>query len=180
MKIIVFHGSTRSDGNTEYLAHLAVPEDKATHVYLRDCFIQDIQDERHSEEGFPEIDDDMAAIVDQMLDHDVLVFATPIYWYSMTSLMKTFIDRWSQIMREDRYSHFKDRLKEKKAYVIAVGGDSPYIKGLPLIQQFKHIFEFFGTSFEGYLIGKANKPGEIKEDQRAIQAAPTLIKELTE
>ncbi|MEC5424101.1 flavodoxin family protein [Virgibacillus sp. C22-A2] len=178
MKIAVLHGSTRENGNTEYLTYEAVPKEKATHIYLRDHLIQPIIDERHSKEGFPEVNDNHTKLIDQMLEHDILVFATPIYWYGMSGPMKTFIDRWSQIMRDPSYSHFREELGKKKAYLIAVGGDNPKLKGLPLVQQFDYICQFYGMSFEGYVLGEARKPGDIKQDKAALEAAFELVKEL--
>lgn len=37
--------------------------------------------------------DDMADIRDKMLSADVIVFATPVYFYTMAGQMKTLIDR---------------------------------------------------------------------------------------
>lgn len=39
------------------------------------------------------IQDDAAAITEQMLRADVIVFATPIYYYEMSGQMKTLLDR---------------------------------------------------------------------------------------
>lgn len=39
------------------------------------------------------IRDDAGAIVEKMLHADVLVFATPIYYYEMSGQMKTMLDR---------------------------------------------------------------------------------------
>ncbi|UOQ91580.1 NAD(P)H-dependent oxidoreductase [Halobacillus shinanisalinarum] len=178
MSIAVIHGSTRANGNTEYLTHQAVPKENVTHIYLRDCIIEPIKDERHSEDGFKVINDDNNQITDIMLSHDVLIFSTPIYWYSMSGVMKNFIDRWSQTVREKNYAHFRDCMKGKKVYVIAVGGDSPHIKGLPLVQQFQYICDFFEMSFEGYVIGNAVKPGEIQKDELALSNASLLLKNL--
>ncbi|SET81198.1 hypothetical protein SAMN05421676_108151 [Salinibacillus kushneri] len=66
-------------------------------------------------------------------------------------------------------------MRSKTAFVIAVGGDNPHIKGLPLIQQFQYIFEFAGVSFEGYVIGEGNKPGEIRHDKQALHLANKLL-----
>ncbi|MFG6147002.1 flavodoxin family protein [Halobacillus sp. B23F22_1] len=177
MSTIVIHGSTRENGNTEYLAKQAVHED-AVHIYLRNHQIDGIIDERHSKEGFKPVADDHHFIIDQMLAHDVIIFATPIYWYSMSSLMKTFVDRISQLVREPGYESFKEDLKQKEVYVIAVGGDNPKMKGLPLIQQFEYILQFFGSSLAGYLLGEARKPGEIKNNSLALSEAHLLKKKL--
>jgi len=175
MKIVVIHGSTRDNGNTEYLTYKAVAKEGGTHIYLRNHLIQPITDYRHTEEGFPPAEDDHEKLIDQMLEHDVIVFSTPIYWYSMSGIMKTFIDRFSQILRTPGYSHFREELKKKKVYLIAVGGDNPHIKGLPLVQQMNYICQFYGMTFAGYVIGKASKPGEIIHDTNALQAASFLL-----
>ena len=39
------------------------------------------------------IHDDAAAIVERMRQADVLVFATPVYFYEMSGQMKTLLDR---------------------------------------------------------------------------------------
>lgn len=176
MEIIVFHGSTRVHGNTEFLAYQAVPKEKGTHIYLRDYTVNSIIDQRHDAKGFDPNTDNHQWLIDQMLAHEIIVFATPIYWYSMSGPMKTFIDRWSQILRDPAYPHFREALSKKKVYLIAVGGDTPTIKGLPLVQQFNYICQFYKMSFEGYVIGKASKPGEILQDKPALKAASLLIK----
>ncbi|CDQ38170.1 MULTISPECIES: flavodoxin family protein [Virgibacillus] len=177
MKIAVFHGSTRFNGNTEYLAHHVVPKEKGSHIYLRDYNVQPIVDKRHSKEGFPHVEDDHTQLIDQVLEHDILVFATPIYWYGMSGPMKTFIDRWSQILRDPDYTHFRGALEGKKVYLVLVGGDHPHVKGLPLVQQFNYICQFFKMSLEGYVIGQARKPGDMAENKHALEEASRLIKE---
>lgn len=171
MTIAVLYGGTRPNGNTETLTKKAIQGLDVEEIYLKDYLIKPIEDKRHAEEGFSEIDDDYNSIIDCILQHDILIFSTPIYWYSMSGTTKNFIDRWSQTLKDAKYPDFKNQMAQKKAYVIAVGGDNPYVKGLPLIQQFQHIFDFMGTSFEGYIIGEGNKPGEILQDTQALYAA---------
>ena len=82
-------------------------------------------------------------------------------------------------MRDEKFPDFKKQLGSKKAYVVAVGGDNPYLKGLPLIQQFNYIFEFMGMSFGGYVLGQARRPGDISDDATAISAAVHLNKKIS-
>ncbi|WP_413362174.1 flavodoxin family protein [Lysinibacillus sp. 3P01SB] len=178
MTIAVIYGGNRSNGNTEFLTKLAIQGLDVEEIYLKDYSIDPIMDKRHTEEGFPTINDDYNSIIDRILPHDILIFSTPIYWYSMTGTMKNFIDRWSQSLRDSNYPDFKATMGSKKAFVIAVGGDQPYIKGLPMIQQFQHIFDFVGVAFEGYILGEGNKPGDISQDLKALSAAEHLRKKL--
>lgn len=48
--------------------------------------------------------DDMAEILDKMVSADVIVLATPVYFYTMDGQMKTFIDR-----TVPRYTEIKDK-----------------------------------------------------------------------
>ena len=180
MSIAVIYGGTRPNGNSEILTEQVIQEMAAEKIYLRDYHIQPIIDMRHTEEGFQEREDDYNSIIDRILPHDILIFSTPIYWYSMSGTMKNFIDRWSQTLRDPKYPDFKSKMASKKAFVIAVGGDDPYIKGLPLIQQFQYIFDFMGIEFAGYILGNGNKPGEILQDKVALSAAAQMRNKLTE
>ena len=178
LSIAVIYGGTRPNGNTEALTKHAVKGLEVESIYLNEFNIKPIEDKRHAEEGFDDIGDDYNTVLLKMMEHDVFLFATPIYWYSMSGKMKNFIDRWSQTMKEPQFKDFKENMSKKKAFVIAVGGDSPYIKGLPLIQQFNYIFDFYNLSFEGYIIGEANRPGEIYDDENAFHAAEQLREKL--
>jgi len=178
MSIAVLYGGNRPNGNTETLTKKAIQGLVVEEIYLKDYLIQPIMDKRHAEEGFPEINDDYDSIIDRILQYDILIFSTPIYWYSMTGTMKNFVDRWSQTLKDAKYPDFKKQMSQKSAYVIAVGGDDPYMKGLPMIQQFQYIFDFIGTSFAGYIIGEGNKPGEIVQDMKALYAAEQLREKL--
>ncbi|WP_411503429.1 flavodoxin family protein [Brevibacillus centrosporus] len=170
MKILVLQGSSRENGNTEQLSQLVLQGIPHTQIHLREKNIRAIHDQRHDPEGFTAVDDDYDAIVEAVLEHDVIVFATPIYWYGMSGFMKDFVDRWSQSLRDKRYS-FKQALAQKQGFVITTGGDDPRVKGLPLIQQFQYIFGFVGMPFAGYIIGEGNKPGDVLSDKRAVAEA---------
>lgn len=51
--------------------------------------------------------DDMAALLDKLVEADVIVLATPVYFYSMDGQLKTFIDRtvprYMEISNKDFY-----------------------------------------------------------------------------
>lgn len=177
MKVFVMHGSSREGGNTELLARRVVEGLDATHVRLREFQIGPIVDQRHAPGGFTFVADDQDRLIRQMLAHDVLLFATPLYWYGMSGCMKDFIDRWTQNLRDPDLG-FKDGIRGKQAYVVVTGGADARLKGLPLILQFRHIFDFVGVDFAGYLIGTGGRPGQILEDDRALLEADALNRAL--
>jgi len=171
MEIGVLYGSSRNNGNTELLTEHVIKGLNVRRIFLKDYQIQDIEDRRHEPGGFLYVDDDYNGLLDTMLDCDVLIFSTPIYWYGMSGVMKTFIDRWSQVIRDEKYPHFKDEMFRKSAYILAVGGDNPQTKGIPLIEQFKYICEFIGMEFQDYILGEGVKPSDILEDKNSIEKA---------
>ncbi|MBR0233544.1 MAG: flavodoxin family protein [Synergistaceae bacterium] len=59
--------------------------------------------------------DDMAAVLDKLLDADVVVFGTPVYFYAMCGQMKTFIDRCC-----GKYT----KIKDKEFYYIITAAES--------------------------------------------------------
>ena len=42
--------------------------------------------------------DQFLEIINQILEFDEIIFATPVYWYSMSSLMKIFFDRLTDLI----------------------------------------------------------------------------------
>ncbi|MBH5317590.1 flavodoxin family protein [Paenibacillus sp. GSMTC-2017] len=174
MGIAVIYGSSRKDGNSEQLANVLVEGFEVDQIHLADYNIEPHQDYRHSEkQPYPE--DDYHHVIERVLAQDVIVFTTPIYWYGASGLTKTFIDRWSQSLRENK-TDFLAKLATKSAWVIGVGDDKPHLKGIPLIQQFQYIFEYTGTTFEGYILGKGNKPGDILQDAVTLATVSEIRK----
>lgn len=178
MSIAVIYGGTRPNGNTELLTKHALKGLEVEQIILREHNILPIDDKRHDAKGFEDRHDDYNSIMKRILPHDTLIFATPIYWYSMSGIMKNFVDRWSHTMRDTKFPDFKQQMSKKDAFVIAVGGDNPAIKGLPMIQQFQYIFDFMGVQFKGYIIGKGNQPGDILDDETSLTAAEILYAKL--
>lgn len=177
MKILAIYGSSRETGNTELLTENVLDGLECTRVYLRHQQVQAIVDRRHTPEGFSPVEDDHDEIIRQLLEHDLVIFATPLYWYGMSGPMKDFVDRWSQSLRDPRLG-FREKIRSKPGYLIMTGGSDARLKGLPLVLQFAHIFEFVGMEFLGYLIGTGGKPGQVLEDERSLLEAGWLNREL--
>ncbi|MCA1321240.1 flavodoxin family protein [Bacillus tianshenii] len=171
--MLVIYGSHRNNGNSEQLAKLLIKEMNAEEIFLRDLTIYPILDQRHDVEGFKHQGDDYYGVVERLLQHDEVILVTPLYWYGMSGRMKNFVDRWSESLRDGKIA-FRESMKSKKFYVVVVGGDDPNQKALPLIMQFRHIVEFFGAKLEDYIIGVANSPGHILEDEHAMKRAEIL------
>ena len=103
------------------------------------------------------IGDDAGEIVEKMLHADVLVFATPIYYYEMSGQMKTILDRANPLYTAD-YAY-------RDVYLLATAadGDEHAIDGARKgLEGFIACFEkacFAGCVFAGGV----DAPGTVKE-----------------
>ena len=113
--ILIISSSPRRGGNSEELAAaFAKGAKEAGHsvetVYLREkqfgfcrgCLAC-------AERGRCVIQDDAVEIADQMHDADILVFATPVYYYCVSGQLKTMLDRANPLYESD-YAFTKDNL----------------------------------------------------------------------
>lgn len=66
-------------------------------------------------------EDEFPALIEQLLRHEVVVFATPVYWYAMSGTLKIFFDRLTDLVtvRKD----LGRRLAGKTVLLVATGAD---------------------------------------------------------
>lgn len=69
------------------------------------------------------LDDGFARVVERMIESDLTVIATPVYWYAMSGPMKDFLDRFSNLLR-GRHKALGERLYGKKIALLSTGSDA--------------------------------------------------------
>ena len=99
-KIAVVHCSPRADGNSSMLADEFIrgAEEAGNRVVRMDAGRADIHgckacEHCLSHEGSCVQQDDMQAFYPDLRDADILVFATPMYFYNLPAQMRAFEDR---------------------------------------------------------------------------------------
>ena len=106
-KILILSSSYRKGGNSEQLAAaFARGAEEAGHevetIYLRDKEIGFCRGcVACLKLGHCVIQDDAVEIAAKMHDADVLVFATPVYYYSISGQLKTMLDRANPLFSSD-------------------------------------------------------------------------------
>ena len=101
--------------------------------------------------------DDMKALLDKMVDADVVVLATPVYFYTMDGQLKTFIDRCVP-----RYTE----ISNKDFYFIVAAADTNKNNLAPAIEGLRGFTRdcLDGTNEKGIIYGTgAWQVGEIKK-----------------
>ncbi len=110
------------------------------------------------------IEDDAIKIAEQMCNSDIIVFATPIYYYEMSGQMKTILDRANSLFARDykfRDIYMLTTAAENEAYVPekAIAGLTGWIDCFEKAQ-------LTGTIF----VGGVSDAGEI-HDHEMLQKA---------
>jgi multimeric flavodoxin WrbA len=147
MKILALVGSPRRQGNTAILVDEILRGAKARghvaeKIRLYDYEIMPCLDCRRckrSEEDFIcPLKDGMQEIYPKLTDADVIIFATPVYWYGPTGMMKLLIDRLRPFIASKR-------LVGKKGIIVA-----PSEEGAdccqPLLEMFQCRLHFWACS----------------------------------
>ncbi|QUM80446.1 NAD(P)H-dependent oxidoreductase [Moritella sp. 5] len=115
MKTAIVLGTSRSNGNTHKLVNLYQQHKSADVFNLTDFSISTFDYDHNNKH------DDFLVLAKQLLDYEHLIFATPMYWYSMSGQMKVFFDRLSDLLTIEK--ELGRGLKGKRCSVLATGVD---------------------------------------------------------
>ncbi|EGR2784104.1 NAD(P)H-dependent oxidoreductase [Vibrio parahaemolyticus] len=139
MNIAVILGTSKSDGNTRKLADSFVEQSGAKLFDLTN-FNVSFYDYSHENKN-----DDFLPIIHELLSFDHLVFASPVYWYSMSAQLKVFFDRLSDLLTIEK--ELGRKLKGKSISVLSTG----YNLELPdcFVQPFELTAKYMQLEFKG-------------------------------
>ena len=99
-RILGIVGSPRVDGNTHILTQHILDSAKAAGAHtdlllLKGLTIRECDGCHACWKGKNCCkSDDMVEVYPRIIDSDVIIFGTPVYWYGPTALMKAFLDRF--------------------------------------------------------------------------------------
>lgn len=180
MKAIILFGSPRKEGNT-ILPVQAFAEvlkkggcDVRT-IYLNDLNIRPCQGCLACvPEGVCKINDDMKDIRKYIMESDLIVYASPIYWFAPSSQLKVVIDRSMAFLD----SEYNSRIKGKKAVTIMTCGSDEDDTFSPSKGMFRKIFDLLGVTYAGSIEAKGCvEKGSVssKYVKNAEQLAASLL-----
>lgn len=141
MKTIIIQGSARSDGNTSKIVRVISGHFNADIIDLNTKIINPYHYEHIH------MDDDFLPIIKKVVNYDLIVFATPVYWYSMSGLMKNFFDRISDCLKIEKETG--RLLRGKKVIAVSCGSDSNETEGF--FVPFKESAHYLGMEYLGDL-----------------------------
>jgi len=174
--VLVLSASPRKGGNSDLLCDQFILGAKEAGHTVEKIWLRDKQINHcvacgacQGNGGHCSQQDDMAAILDKMISADVLVLATPVYFYSMNGQMKTLIDRtyarYTEIMDKRLYFIMTAAVSRKALLERTLEGFRGFMSCLP------------GAKEKGVVYGTgAWNIGDIKNSPAMAQAR-TLGKE---
>lgn len=96
-KAVIIQGSARSDGNTNLYCKELQSYGQLDLIDLKEFNIL------HFDYKFQNKEDDFLRLITKIIaQYDTLIFASPVYWYSMSGHLKVFFDRISDLLYEHK------------------------------------------------------------------------------
>lgn len=142
MKKIVIVGSSRSQGNTMVVAQQIIQQTQWDLLNLNDYNFSYYDYEHNNRE------DDFLSLVKQIIEqYDTLIFATPVYWYAMSGIMKVFFDRLTDLITIEKDLGRQMRGKKMAAISSSTGEHLGEHFWLP----FSRSADYLGMAYLGHM-----------------------------
>ena len=181
MRVLGLFGSPRRGGNTELLLEEALKGAESEgaeveRIYLPDYAITPCKECHGCDQtGNCVILDDMQKIYPKLLEADVIILASPIFFYGVTAWAKALIDR-SQALWARKYLLKDPSLskegKKRKGFLISVGATKGQKVFEGAILTSKYFFDVLNAEYVGELLFKGvDAKGDILKHQDALHQA---------
>lgn len=133
-KTVIIQGSSRSEGDTSKIVNYLASKN---HFDVIDLNTKTIG---HYDYDYKNEDDDFIDLITNIINtYDTIIFATPVYWYSMSGLLKVFFDRISDLIRVHKDTGRK--LRGKNMAMISINNHDDLVEGfnMPFVQSAKYL-----------------------------------------
>ncbi len=161
MKIVIFNGTPRKNGNTAALTESIksnLGDDTVEEIFLSNLNFKGcvncgacqkkIMDTKCAQK------DDMIELYDKVLNSDLIILASPIYMWNFTAPLVAFISRLHSLRAE---SLNVNKMARKKIAVAVTMGDDEFVAG-SAVNALLDFCEYYGAKYVGAIaIPFANK-----------------------
>lgn len=148
MNKLIILGSSRKDGDTKRIVDELISIAKWDFIDLNDYNFS-YYDYEHKN-----LSDDYLPLMRKIIgNYDVLIFATPVYWYAMSGIMKVFFDRITDLLDNEKDLGRKLRGKSMAALSCSVGDNLGEYFWLP----FSETAKYLGMNYLGDIHTLSNK-----------------------
>jgi multimeric flavodoxin WrbA len=181
LKVLGLFGSPRRGGNTDLLLEEALKGAQTGGAEVEGLHLNDFDIIPCREclqcfnDGNCVILDDMHKIYPKLLEADIIILASPIFFYGITAWAKALIDRcqalWSRkyILKDESLGK---KGKRRKGFLISVGATKGQKVFDGAILTAKYFFDVLNAEYAGELVFRGiDAKGDILKHPEAIQQA---------
>jgi len=123
--------------------------------------------------GICAIKDDMNKIQNQILDAYAIIHSVPVYFWSMSSQMKAYLDRWCVFFDAEWKWHkaYYPKMRGKRIALLTVCGDPNASTAEPIVHSFKSTAEMTKMNWLGAVMTSAAEKGQIVNSEKSLREA---------
>ncbi|NOU52247.1 NAD(P)H-dependent oxidoreductase [Pseudoalteromonas sp. JBTF-M23] len=145
-KTVILFSSANKSGNTFKLVNLVMTQLHAEQVKLVSIDDLEFSDYTYSNKY---TSDDFYLVSEALDWADNIVFASPVYWHSVSSNMKRLIDRMTELTENPTIKPIGKGLKGKQGYVLTTSASAQVCEIFSGF--FDKLFSYFGIHNTGLL-----------------------------
>ncbi|MHB9156069.1 MAG: flavodoxin family protein [Endomicrobiales bacterium] len=185
-QILVISGSPKKDGNTETLvrwfsegaaaAGAEVSLVRAAFLKFKGNGCLSCRRCQKKDEYGCLVDDDARAVLGRMAGADVIVMATPLYFFSASAQLKVIVDRMFSLYKWDNEAGTMETVLRGKTLVLLASAYEGV--GLEALEKpFKLTADYSGMEFKSLLVPDAGLSGDIGKIAGLREKAAALGRE---
>jgi len=186
MKVLGIMGSPRRQSNTEILLDAALAGAKKMGAEVEKVAVSELRIHPCLEiyacrkDGRCAIKDDMQQLYEKLLEADHIVFASPIFFYGLTSQAKAIVDRCQALwIRKYELGMGKEDRRIRRGAFISVGATRGERLFDGAVLTVKYFFDAIGVTYAGDLLVRGiDGKAKIREHPTALQDAFRLGQQL--
>jgi multimeric flavodoxin WrbA len=180
-QLLILEGSPRRRGNSATLAHQAASGARETGAQVESIYLQGLKIAHCSacdncrKTGLCSINDDMQTLYPKLSSADALLLASPIYWFTYSSQLKTCIDRMYALWNGN-HNVFKGK---PIGFILTYGDTDEYTSGaINAIKTFESMFNFLEAKIVEIVHGSLMDPDDAQNNPELLQRSFNLGKKL--
>ena len=137
---VIIQASARSNGDTNIIVNELNNDNNFDVIDLK------TKNVGHFEYDFSNANDDFLPMMEEIIaKYDTIVFATPVYWYNMSGILKAFFDRLSDLLHHKK--ELGRQLRGKNMAMISNNNYDDLKDGFAM--PFKESADYLGMTYLG-------------------------------
>ncbi len=190
MKILAIQGSPRPDGNTQAVLATVLAAAEQAGAKVQTVQLSRLKGivgcmechacQRHRDKPGCAVDDGIGPILSQAVEVDVILWATPVFCWSPSWLIKMVLDRFYCMFKfEDTIDSLRSLLEGKKMAVVITSGGSRQDGADLVTETCRRMAQFSKCDWLGALtVANVVDAATIRADADATERAESFGKEL--